>query len=213
MSASLARFLRDFSEPELPQAAFAQSAAPAMDFDIESLSVEPDEPPVDIEAERAEAYAEGRTAAEEELRAEYEARIAALEEAHRNELETMKADNAAALSAISGRVEAVREEIVQEVSAAALDALLPLVDEMLVAKAIENLASQIRDAFSADDAVELVVHGPQDLVGLLEAALGEAGFKLRHKEAAGPDLTVENGEMIFATRLSAWVAGVRELLQ
>ncbi len=213
MSASLARFLRDFSEPELPQAAFAPSATAAMDIDIASLSNEPEEPPVDVEAERAEAYAEGRAAAEEELRAEYEARIAAMEEAHRNELETIKAENAAALSAISGRVEAVRQEIVQEVSAAALNALLPLVDEMLVAKAVENLASQVRDAFSAEDAVELVVHGPQELTALLETALGEAGFKLRHKEAAGPDLTVEHGEMIFATRLSAWVAGVRELLQ
>ncbi len=211
MSASLARFLKDFSEPELPPVTFAADLSP--DFDIEALSAEPEEPPVDIDAERNEAFAQGHAAAEEQLRTEYESKIAALQDAHRNEIETMKADNQATLAALSGRVDAAKEEIVQQVSAATLNALLPLIDEMLANKAIENLATQLRDAFSADDAVELCVHGPKEMMTALEQALGEAGFRFRHVEAAGPDLTVDHGDMIFATRLSAWIAGVRELLQ
>ncbi|MCO6187114.1 hypothetical protein [Rhizobium sp. L1K21] len=211
MSASLARFLKDFSEPELPPVVF-EEPSPA-GFDMESLSLEPDEPPVDIEAERAEAYAEGRAAAEAELRDQFQAQIAEMEEARRNELETIKAENAAALANISAKVDLARDELIQSLSAAAMNALLPLIDEMLANKAIEILAKQVRDGFSADDGVELRVHGPAELTEAFVTALGEADFTVKHIEADSPDLTVVHGDMIFATRLSAWIDGVRELLQ
>lgn len=209
MSASLARFLKDFSEPELPPVVFEPSSG----FDVESVSFEPEEPPVDVEAERAEAYAEGRAAAEAELRGEFEAQILALQENKNKELEALKAENVAALASVSAKVDLARDQLIQQVSAATMNAFLPLVDEMLAGKAVELLAEQLREAFSAEDGVELCVHGQAEMTQALEDALGDAGFRIRHVEAASPDLTVEHGDMIFATRLSAWIDGVRELLQ
>lgn len=213
MTASIARYLKDFGEPPPAPVFDAEPAGFDLGHDIFDIA-DPLEVPLDLEAERAAARAEGHAAAEEEaglrwgeeretlLRAHAE-EIAALRQKHEDEMADIVAQKLAEASLL----------IAEAVSTQTAQILAPLVEEALVDKAVSEMAALIRAAVAEGDLGAVVVHGPARLFGRLAAAFGEEGASLlRHVEAADLDITVDLGDSALVTRMSAWSARLRKVL-
>lgn len=213
MSASLARFLKDFSEPTPPPAmpgesVFDFSATSAPEFDL------PPEPEIDLEEERREAFEEGRMAMRSELEAQHAEEIEALSQAQAAAEEELKARLEAEMaSQLAAKMAEMEQRILEQLSAGVINTLMPILDEQMAKQAVDALADTIKSAFHDEEGVELVLRGPQSLATPLEEALGAAGFKLRFVETDDLDITVEKEETVFMTRLSAWSHSVEELLK
>ena len=213
MSASIARYLKDFGEPK---------PAPVMltpEFDIGGMSADfdfpavEDEPAVDVVAERAEAYAEGAEAARTESEQKWADEKQALEAGHAAELEALRVRYEtqgaekieAGLHVIAGKLAAV----IGEQTAMAL---APFLQESLANKAVEELADLIRKAMFDGDIGTITVSGPGEMFEKLKAALGSEAPVLRHVEADDLDLSVDIDGSVLVTRLSAWAASLRKVL-
>ncbi|OWV72058.1 hypothetical protein ATY77_11020 [Rhizobium sp. R634] len=209
MSISLSRYLKDFGEPESP--------APIIDVDDfagAGFPEMPSEPVIDVEAERREAYAEGHAAATAELTEKYELEARALAEAHARELEELKLRyEVEAAAVIASRIRDIAEEVAELVSAGAAAAIAPVMTDALAVKAAENLAALLRDAILEGAAGPIVVRGPTPLFDWLKAELGEHATAVRHVETDDIDLAVEIGESVIVTRMSAWAASLKKVLE
>ncbi|MBX4865695.1 hypothetical protein HJA87_06765 [Rhizobium bangladeshense] len=209
MSISLSRYLKDFGEPK--------SSAPIIDIDDfagDAFPEAPSEPAVDVEAERREAYAEGHAAATADLTEKYENEARALAEGHARELEELKLRyEVEAAAVIASRVRDMAEEVAQLVSAGAAMVIAPVMTEALAAKAAESLAALLRDAILEGAAGPIVVRGPTSLFDILKTELGDHVAAVRHIEADDIDLSVEIGESVVVTRMSAWAASLKKVLE
>lgn len=210
MSPTLSRYLKDFSA-ELPPSV----ALPDLAFEETSSFIDsPVEPPVDIEAERRDAYAQGHEAAVEELSLKHQKALDALAADHRNELDALRAQyEEQAAEKIAGGMTQIANMLGQAVSTEAAAVLAPVMTEALTADAITELAELVT-ASILDGAVGLItVSGPRHLFDILQTCLGENGALLRHVEADDVDLTVTIGESVLVTRMSAWAASLKEILK
>lgn len=212
MSASLARFLKDFSAPPpAPEPAPDLFDLPAMDMAAFEL---PQEPAIDLEEERRIAFEEGRAAMRAEMEAEHAAELAALEETRKSaEAAMVKQFETEVIRRIATGLSAMTINLDRTVSAAVFNVLLPVVEEQIAARAVEALGRTIKSAFEEPDGVEFVIRGPQSLVKPLGEELARSGFRFRHIEAAGPDVSVEFEDSVFVTRLSAWRDNLEELIK
>ncbi|MCK8780128.1 hypothetical protein M0654_09045 [Rhizobium sp. NTR19] len=213
MSAMLARYLRDFSEPEAPPpdmmgAAFDHGTDDDLHFEV------PAAPLVDLEAERAEAHQQGYQEASETLRREFEEERQALVAAHAAELAGLREqyENQAAAT-IASRLEEIAAVTAQAVSDQTAAILAPLVDEALAAQAVGEMAALIRAAILDGDAGVLTVRGPVHLFEKLQEALGAENTALRHIEAPDLDISVDIGETALVTRISAWSASLKKVMK
>lgn len=212
MSVQLARYLKDFSAPSqaapsfFPSSGFAGPSAPA-------LPAQPAAPPVDVEAERAEAFAEGRAAAEAELTARHDVELQALRQAHVEEIEALRSryeeDYAKALAA---RFSGLTEAVADLVAAQAAQVLAPVLTEMLTKGAVADLARMIAAGLGAGEGLTVTVKGPASLFQQLKSHFGENAPAFRHVEMQDVDLTVEFGEAVLVTRMAAWADTVRKVL-
>ncbi len=212
MSASLAYYLKDFSEPQtLPLAMSADGFGDGLEDDL-ALPMMVEEP-VDIEAERAEAYAKGHDAATEELQQRFDEERQALLAAHAEEIaalrEKYETETAATIATGLQDIAALTAQAVSDQTARILS---PLIDEALVAKAISDMADIIRSAMLEGDLGTLTVRGPVHLFEKLKTALGEPTPLLRHIEAPDLDIAVDIGETALVTRMSAWLASLKKVL-
>ncbi|PDT03163.1 hypothetical protein CO666_16450 [Rhizobium chutanense] len=209
MSITLSRYLKDFGEPEPP--------APIIDMDdfaSDGFPETPSEPAIDVEAERRDAYAEGHAAATADLTGKYEGEARALAETHARQLEELKLRyEVEAAAIIASRIRDIAEEVAQMVSAGAAAAIAPVMTEALAAKAAENLAVLLRDAILEGAAGPIIVKGPARLFEILQAELGEHAEAVRHFETDDIDLAVEIGESVIVTRMSAWAASLKKVLE
>ncbi|EJC82580.1 hypothetical protein Rleg4DRAFT_4295 [Rhizobium leguminosarum bv. trifolii WSM2297] len=209
MSITLSRYLKDFGEPE-PSAPIIEMD----DFGGDGFPEMPSEPAIDVEAERRDAYAEGHAAATADLTEKYEREAQTLAEIHARELEELKLRyEVEAAAIIASRVRDIAEEVAQLVSAGAAIAIAPVMTEALAAKAAESLAVLLRDAILEGAAGPIVVRGPTRLFDLLKAELGEHAGAVRHFETDDIDLAVEIGESVIVTRMSAWAASLKKVLE
>ncbi|SMF43550.1 hypothetical protein SAMN02982989_2125 [Xaviernesmea oryzae] len=212
MSASLARYLKDFSEPQtVPLPLMTDDFAGGLE---DGLALPPlaDEQ-IDVEAERAEAYAKGYDAASAELRQRFEEERQALLAAHAQETAALREryeTEAAAL--IAARLQEIAGLTAEAVSGQTAGILAPLLDEALVAKAVSDMADIIRGSMLEGDIGTLNVHGPLHLFEKLKTALGTSTPLLRHIEAPDLDITVDIGETALVTRMSAWSASLKKVL-
>ncbi len=213
MSASIARYLKDFGEPQ---------PAPVMltpQFDIGGMSDDFDfpvaeEPAVDVAAERAEAHAEGFEAARVEADERWALEKQALEAAHAAEIAALKERYEvhagerieAGLNTIAARLAAV----IGEQTAAAL---APFLQESLANKAVDELADLIRKAMFDGDIGTITVSGPGEMFEKLKTALGSDAPVLRHVDADDLDLSVDIDGSVLVTRLSAWATSLRKVLE
>ncbi|PDS41940.1 hypothetical protein CO662_27105 [Rhizobium anhuiense] len=209
MSISLSRYLKDFGEPE--------PSPPVLDMDDfggDMFPETPSEPAIDVEAERREAYAEGRAAATAELTEKHALEARTLAEVHARQLEELKLRyEVEAAAVIASRIRDIAEELAQLVSAGAAAAIAPVMTEALAAEAAENLATLLRDAILEGAAGPIVVKGPTRLFDILKAELGEHAEAVRHFETDDIDLAVEIGDSVIVTRMSAWAASLKKVLE
>lgn len=210
MSIMLSRYLKDFGEPS--------PSAPIIDVDdfptetASAFAEFPAEPEIDLEAERREAHSEGFAAATTELTEKYEREAQAVAEAHLREIEEMKLRyEIEAAAVIASRIRDMAEEIATVVSEATATAIEPVMTEALSKKAAENLAVLLRGAILDGAVAPIIVRGPAKLFEILKSELAEHAALVRHHEADDVDLSVEIGETVLVTRISAWAASLKKV--
>ncbi|WP_039843976.1 hypothetical protein [Rhizobium gallicum] len=212
MSAMLARYLKDFGE--------TKPAAPVVDTDNFAEDVFggfPDvaqEPAVDVKAERRHAYGEGYAAAAAELTERYELEAQTVALVHQREIEELTAryeEETAAV--IARRLDEIAAEVANLVSAATAKAIAPMLTQALAVQAVSSLAALLREAILEGAAGSMTVKGPVRLFELLKAEMGERPDLLRHQESDDADLSVEVGDSVLVTRISAWSASLKKVLE
>lgn len=211
MSAMLSRYLKDFSAPPAP-------VAPVIsDFsfvDEPFVPEEPPEPPVDVEAERRDAFAQGHQAATLALTERHNGELAALADAHRAELEALRASyELQAAERIASDLKTISASLGQAVSAEAAKAIAPVMTETLSRGAVDELSTLVQAAILDGSVGQIVVAGPKPLFDRLAANLGDHAALLRHVEASDVDLTVTIGDGVLVTRMSAWADSLRKILE
>ena len=215
MSASLARYLKDFSAPR-PMA----SEPVETDFGVPLIDTGPAFPllaeteTVDVEAERQDAQAQGYAAATEELTRKHAEELEALAARHQQEIADLaEVYGGQTADAVTAGLQRIAGLIATEVSEQAAAALAPILTEELTRKAIADLADMIQAAVLEGVAGTIVVRGPAELFGALKEKMGEKASALRHVEAADVDLTVEIDGSVLVTRMSAWAASLKKVLE
>lgn len=209
MTASIARYLKDFSAP--PPPAIAEDF-PAFDdpFDLEP---QPIEVPLDIEAERAEAHAAGRSEALAEADARWSEERAKLVASHEHLLAELKSKHQSELAeAVMVRFQQIAELTAQAVGDQTARILAPLIDEALAAKAVSDMADLLKAAILEGDVGVMTVRGPVNLFEKLKEAMGTQGEALRHVEAPDLDISVDIADTALVTRMSAWLASLRKVM-
>ncbi|PZM11995.1 hypothetical protein [Rhizobium tubonense] len=210
MSPALSRYLKDFG---------AERPAPAT-FDPTPSFENPggfadmyEEPAVDIEAERREAYAEGHEAATRELSLRHQAEIDERASAHSLELDALRAEyEIQAAEHIASSLGKIAVALGQAVSVETSNALAPVMTEVLTQKAVADLADLVTAAILEGVVGTITVDGPRHLFESLAAHLGENSSMLRHVEAKDVDLSVTIGDSVLVTRMSAWADSLRKIL-
>lgn len=211
MSASLARYLKDFGTPPPPAVIADDLDMFASDF-AEPLAL-PAEEPVDIEAERAEAHAKGRQEATDEWEQRAAEDRAALIQTHEAEMAALKERlEGEVVAIIADRIEAIAAATARDVADQTARVLAPLIEEAIAAKATADLAELIKAAILEGDVNAVTVRGPAAMFEALRERLGENATVIRHVETDDIDLTVELGDASLVTRMSAWSASLKKVL-
>ncbi|QLF69373.1 GTPase [Peteryoungia desertarenae] len=216
MGMPLSHYLKDFSAPPPQQ-------APGIDFTFGDANADdpfqmdfqglPEPDPVDVEAEKQQAYAEGYRAAEEAMREAFEVERQALETAHAAavaQLETRLRQEAGSL--FGEQFDTLGRTISLGVSQHVAEALAPFFEEQVAAKAVSDLAELISGTLAAGEATIITVRGPAGLFEMLCEHLPEQASALRHIEAVDLDLQAEINDAVLVTRLSAFVASLKKVL-
>lgn len=212
MTASIARYLKDFGEP--PPTPPMPQDNDAFDFDAFAAGDTAAEEPVDLDGERVEAHREGYETGLEDARSNWEEERRKLVDAHEQELAALRQHYEMELTAsIQSKMADATLLLAEAVSNQTAAILAPLVEEALVAKAISDMADLIREAIVEGDVGTVTVHGPAHLREQLVGNLDEnTCTSIRHVEAPDLDVSVDLGEAALVTRMSAWSARLRELL-
>jgi hypothetical protein len=216
MSVQLARYLKDFGAPPRARTPMFQSPVFASDeagAAPEPFAMPPAEQPVDVAAERAEAFAEGRQEAETELSNRHESELTALKEAHRAEIDALKVryeqDYAAALAE---RFSGLALDVADAVAAQAAQVLAPVLNDALTKGAVDDLARMVAEGLREGEEFTITVKGPLELFEQLKSRFEEPVPAFKHVEVQDVDLTVEFGDTILVTRMAAWAETVRKVL-
>lgn len=216
MSMPLARYLKDFSSDVAPPApptsapTFDLPSVDAFDMDFPALP-EPD--PIDVEALRREAYAEGHEAGEKAAAERFEVDRQAMEIAHAQALAERDQRLRDEFATIVGtKLPELIEKLSLAVSEQAAVALAPVIGEALAEKAVKDLAVVLQAAISSGDAGTIEVKGPRLLFQKLQSEMPEHTSFLRHTEDEDLDLTAEFGDAALVTRISAFTASLKKVL-
>ncbi|PTM97706.1 hypothetical protein [Mycoplana dimorpha] len=207
MSLQLARYLKDFSPPRQPHS-HARDGADEVPFDLpEPL------PQIDIEAERAEAFAAGRAQAEAELASRHHDELEALRLAHAAELAALRTHcDQQAGARIAQRFAQMEVQVAELVASQTANVLAPILGEALSRKAIADLAAMVRAGLSGGEGFVVTVTGPTHLFEQLRSHFEGEAAVFRHQEADDLDLAVEFGETVLVTRMAAWADTIRKVL-
>jgi hypothetical protein len=210
MTVSIARYLKDFGEPPPPPVLIDDLGSFAMDMDDFPAIAE--EPAVDIEAERAEAHAEGHAAASSQLQQDFAQERIQLLAQHEEALAELRQRYETDLAALMAeKFRDIAIATAQSISDQTAQILSPLLEEALANKAVSDLADLIRTSMLEGDLGTLTVRGPAELFEKLKTTLGDTPLR-RHVEAADLDITVDIGETALVTRISAWSASLKKVL-
>jgi len=166
----------------------------------------------DLEARLAAAREEGFAAGVEEgmarARAEAEARIAVLEQAHAEELATRERLWADRLAAdLVTRLQEGFRHLARQLEEAVADILTPLMRDAMREQALADLAATITTL--AEEGVRMQVKGPSSLIEALKARLPDCPFEAQVDEALA-DIRVHLADAVIETRLGEWQARLAE---
>lgn len=215
MSASLSRYLKDFSAPKIELTRMPPKYFPDLDagFPDGETAARPAMPEIDIDAERRAAFEEGRAEATGELAAEHQREIAELKARHAEEMQalTRRLEEDAARK-VAVQFAEMTERLALALGDQTARVLAPVMEEALLSRAIENLADIIRQGTAAGEDIAISVKGPLALFEALKGHLPDDTMVFRHVESADVDVTVEFGDAILVTRMAAWSDTVRKVL-
>lgn len=207
MTASLARFLPDF---ELPAIRSLSGVA------IEGQAVPPAppaEPAIDLDAVRAEAFAEGEAAARAQLEARHAAELEAEAQRYAAQLAALRAEmEAITAKSIPQAVAARSGDIAEAIAGDVADVLAPLLEQAVRARVLEQLVSEIRSVLELDNSGHIKVSGPEGLVTALCDILGGDAERISVNHVEQFDIEVEVDRTRLATRLSEWSNTLKESL-
>ncbi|MCZ7932112.1 hypothetical protein O9X90_07290 [Agrobacterium leguminum] len=218
MSASIARFLKDFGEAQ-PQPAAQAFGDPLADTDFlsgfaDGASGFDEFAPVDVESEKQAAYDRGREDATREITEKMQAEREELIAAHAAELEALRSGHLEEIAAsLSHGLREGIDAIAANLSEQTANILAPLLTEKLSLKAVSALADVVRSAMPDGEGVTLVVKGPKDLFERLKTQPGFEEETMKFTETTDIDLSVELGESVFVTRMSAWASSLRKVMK
>ncbi|WP_438750177.1 hypothetical protein [Pararhizobium sp. O133] len=224
MSASISRYLKDFSTPKLDLSIVPPRYFPDLDDDVSTESVfamkqqpqilqQPPQPQIDLDAERREAFAQGRSEAESEQAVLHAEEIAKLTACHAAELEAMRTRCDTEIAAmIHGRFSEIGSQMVTMLSDQTARVLAPVMDQVLQQKSIADLAQVINHTINAGEGCKIHVKGPLPLFEALKRHLKDETLIFRHQESTDIDLSVEFGESVLVTRMAAWADTVSKVL-
>jgi hypothetical protein len=209
MSAGLARYLKDFSAPP-PSAPDIFELPPPTEIAFDF----PSEPQIDLDALRREAHEEGRAEMQAELHAAHQLEIDALIASQRQVEEDMAAAFERKMAEqLADALPRIATDLRDLLSDHVMSALRPILDAAITDRAVESLAQTVRSVFAGEGGIELVLKGPGSLAEKLRERLVGLDLDFKHIEAPGIDLSVEHGDTVLMTRLSAWRESVEELLK
>lgn len=209
MSAGLARYLKDFSAPPPSAPDVYELPEPTeISFDF------PPEPQIDLDALRREAHEEGRAEMQAEMQAMHQQQIdALLAEQRQAEAEMAAAFEQKMAEQLADTLPRMAADVRELLSAHVMNALRPILDAAITDRAVESLAQTVRSVFAGEGGLELVLKGPGSLAEKLRERLVGLDLDFKHVEAPGFDLSVEHGDTVLMTRLSAWRESVEELMK
>ena len=217
MSASISRYLKDFSAPKVDLSLIPPRYFPDLDDDFPAngaFAMKPQvQPQIDIDAERRDAFVQGRREAEAEQFALQAAEIAALNEHHAAELEAMRVRCENEIAAmIFDRFSDMGSQLATMLSDQTARVLAPVMDEVLLQKSVGDLARMITHSIGAGEGAKITVKGPLALFEALKRHLDDETLIFRHQESGDVDLSVEFGDSILVTRMAAWADTVGKVL-
>lgn len=199
MSFAFAQHLEDFSQPK------GLASVPMFDTSQSSDLLLQDEPEVDINSIKSEAYQDGYNAALAELQAQHNAAEEALRIAHEQEYAALHAQLGEAMAqqiALSAKqqLDANCNAITEQVG----HILSNFVSNELVVQAVDQLTDLIRGAFTDNEAAQIRIEGPQVLVDKLHDAMGDDFAKIDAKTSDTIELSLEIDQALMVTRLNDW---------
>lgn len=217
MSASISRYLKDFSPPKADLSLLPPKYFPDLDGDLSGQGVfsmkQPPQPQIDIDAERRDAFARGRSEAEREQMAMRASELSALETRHAAELEAMRVRCENEIAAmIYDRFSDMGSQLAAMLSDQTARVLAPVMDDVLREKSVADLAKMIKHSIGAGEGCKITVKGPTALFETLKRHLDDETMIFRHQEAIDTDLSVEFGDSILVTRMAAWADTVGKVL-
>jgi hypothetical protein len=162
---------------------------------------------VRAEVERAEAALEAR------LTETHAAALAAEREKHLAEIDALtQRFGSETAGLIEQRFAQMQEHVSDLATTGTARILSGMLSEDLRSRALDSLASTIRQATLDRDAVRIRIRGPRALFDALCAALPGHAARFDYAEDAALDLTAVIDGDIFETRLSEWSAAISEIL-
>jgi hypothetical protein len=215
MSMPLAHYLKDFSSPKP-----SSLVSDPMEFDVDAFGVAeepllelPQPEPIDIEAERMQAFEEGREAATQQLSQQHAEEIARLEALHAEKLQEMERKHQAELGRVLGNgLRTVATKISDAVGAQAVAVVAPFLEEALIETALNDISTLLREAIIEGDVGAVTVRGPGALYDRLREHMDGHDEMIRHIEADDLDLAVDIDDTALVTRISAWTASLKKVL-
>lgn len=216
MSASIARYLKDFGESQPSVASFSEAEMPDVSFGdfSDDFSAAPEVETVDVESERRSAYADGHETATRELNEKMDAERTDLLAKHAAEIAELTAKYQVETAAfVATRLRESTDALAVCLSEQVATLLAPVLTEELSARAATSLADLVRAAIPDGEAATLVVKGPRSLFESLKVELSMDEKLIQFTETADIDLSVEIGETVLVTRMSAWASSLRKVLK
>lgn len=98
----------------------------------------------------------------------------------------------------------VEETLTELVCGSVAGILAGILNDELVRKSVEALASRLQEVTRSSGALQIDVKGPVSLFEKLQDALGENMPELRHTEDGSPDLVIEIDSQIVSSRIGEW---------
>nr|WP_244610979.1 hypothetical protein [Ensifer sp. M14] len=216
MSAMLSRYLKDFSAPKVELSMMPPKYFPDLDIDYSDSDRSAPRsiaPQIDVDAERRDAFEQGRAEAQAELAFEHANQIADLQAAHAAEIEalTQRFEDEAA-SRVAERFNAMTDQLAVSLGDQTARVLAPVMEDALLQRAVADMAQMIRQGIVAGEGCAITIKGPLRLFEALKSSLGDDMPVFRHIETMDVDLAIEMDGTILVTRMAAWADTVRKVL-
>ncbi|MCZ4090301.1 hypothetical protein [Sinorhizobium psoraleae] len=216
MTASLSRYLKDFSAPKIELSRMPPKYFPDIDAELPNTDrpgARRAMPEIDIDAERRDAFAQGRAEASAELVFEHEKEIAELKARHAEQMEALTLRLEEEVAAIlAAKIAEMTDRLALALGDQTARVLAPVMEEALLKRAIEDLARMVREGVAAGEGCVITVRGPLSLFEALKRHLPDDATLFRHIETNDIDLAVEMGDAVLVTRMAAWSDTVRKVL-